>query len=74
MAKTGVKITVKDASGVELGSFMAQEGKTIAQMAEENSVDIPISCGAGHALSVQWKCFLEKSFWFKIWYHHLWWN
>jgi len=47
----GVKITVQDSSGTVLGIFMAEEGKTIAQMAEEHNIDIPISCGA-------WACFV----------------
>lgn len=42
-----VTIKVQDSSGNELGSFAAEEGKTIAQMAEWASVEIPVSCGAG---------------------------
>lgn len=62
MAETGVKITIKDASANVLGSFMAEEGKTIAQMAEENSVDIPISCGAGACFVCAVKVLSGKEF------------
>jgi len=62
MADTGVKVTIKDASGVDLGSFIAQEWKTIAQMAEENNIDIPVSCGAGACFVCAVKVISGKEF------------
>lgn len=51
MTDTGVHVKIQDSSANLVGEFMAEEGKTIAQMAEAHDVDIPISCGA-------WACFV----------------
>lgn len=63
MADTsGVKVIVKDSSGAELGSFMAETGKTLAQMAEMHDIDIPISCGAGACFVCAVKVLSGKEF------------
>ena len=47
MADTGVEILIKDESGTELGSFVANDKDTIMEIARSNGVDIPSSCEAG---------------------------
>ena len=46
-----VKILVEDKNGQKIWEFMAEKGKTLSQLAELNSIDIPIACGA-------WACFV----------------
>ncbi|HKL44055.1 MAG TPA: 2Fe-2S iron-sulfur cluster binding domain-containing protein [Candidatus Absconditabacterales bacterium] len=42
-----IKITIQGTDGVELGTFEAEKGKVITEMAQANNVEIPFSCGAG---------------------------
>ncbi|HRX63934.1 MAG TPA: 2Fe-2S iron-sulfur cluster binding domain-containing protein [Candidatus Absconditabacterales bacterium] len=42
-----IKITIQGTDGAELGSFEAEKGKVITEMAQANNVEIPFSCGAG---------------------------
>ncbi len=45
-----------------MGEFIAEEGKTIAQMAELHNIDIPISCGAGACFVCAVKIISGKEF------------
>lgn len=45
--QNGVKIIIKDMQGTTAGEFRAHEHKSIAQMAQENGIDMPVSCCAG---------------------------
>lgn len=42
-----IKIIVQDSAGTELGSFIAEKGKIITEMAAEHDIEIPFSCGSG---------------------------
>ncbi|NOZ44724.1 MAG: 2Fe-2S iron-sulfur cluster binding domain-containing protein [bacterium] len=60
MATITVKIQDKNASA--LGEFIAEEGKSIAQMADMHNIDIPLSCGAGACFVCAVKVLAGKEF------------
>jgi len=57
-----IKITVQWTDGVDLWTFDAEKGKVITQMAQENNVEIPFSCGAGAC----WLCLCEVLEWIEL--------
>jgi len=60
--QTWVVIKIQDTEWNLLGEFQAEEGKTIAQMAETHSIDIPIACGAGACFVCAVKVISGKEF------------
>ncbi|HOQ79025.1 MAG TPA: 2Fe-2S iron-sulfur cluster-binding protein [Candidatus Absconditabacterales bacterium] len=42
-----IKVIVQDPNGTEIGSFEAEKGKTITDLAQKYDVEIPFSCGGG---------------------------
>lgn len=42
-----VTVKIENNSGKEIWSFIADENKSLNQMAQDNNIDIPISCGMG---------------------------
>ena len=42
-----VIVRIQNSDWVEIGSFPADPRKTLGQMARDNNIDIPISCGMG---------------------------
>ena len=42
-----VTIKIQNNAGQELGSFLADDKKSLSQMAQENNIDIPIACRVG---------------------------
>lgn len=52
-----VTIRIENTSGQEIGSFIAEDKKSLSQMAKANNIDIPVSCwmGACYVCSCQIK-------------------
>ncbi len=46
-----VTITIQQPTGEKIGSFIAEDNRSISQMAEKNNIDIPVSC-------CQWACYV----------------
>ena len=42
-----VTITIQDSTGKVIGSFPAEDNKSISQLAEKNGIEIPVSCCQG---------------------------
>lgn len=57
-----IKIIVQNNEWVEIGSFEAQKGKLITELAQENNVEIPFSCGSGAC----WLCLCEVIEWIDL--------
>jgi len=42
-----ITVIIKDPQWNEVGQFVAEDGKNIAELAAMHGIDIPVSCGAG---------------------------
>ncbi|AHB41411.1 hypothetical protein P148_SR1C00001G0620 [candidate division SR1 bacterium RAAC1_SR1_1] len=42
-----VTVKIENSEGKELGSFIADDRKSLSQMAQDNNIDIPVSCCMG---------------------------
>lgn len=47
MSDTGVRVTITNTNGTELGSFEGNSVQSFAQMAAKHGIEIPTSCCAG---------------------------
>ena len=60
MTASGVKVTIQDAEGNAVNSFMAEEGKSFLEMWEDAWIEMPYSCCSGAcfvcaAKVIQWQ-------------------
>lgn len=42
-----ITVIIKDNAGKELGSFQAEDNKSIQELAAMHGIDIPLACGGG---------------------------
>ena len=64
-----VTLTFVETNGEIAGSFLAEDNKSISQMAEQHGVDIPVACcrGACYVCACKIKQWNECVFWDFIW-------